>query len=406
MKKILKSIKLEKIPKQYLIGANLLVLALIALVLTIPYLRQDNFITDAKHPLIQTEARRIYDTCIREGQREECYKKEFKAPTETYGLYFSEHVLYAMQELDLQLRHCHVISHAISQIATRHQPKQWQKLLDSVNVNTCGGGFFHGILEAHAGDDPEFKIDSDTIIKICAPKEIDFRSRSCAHIMGHLSMVEWYGSSLEDALAVCKNIPLQLAQECGTGIFMEDSFQTSLYDHQLVAQLPVRDKARLDRQKERCYRYSDTEGRACWTDMAEIFVEYHNYEPDISYKECYSAPTKPEGDACYLKAVILMAISPNYDQPGKMAPACRFFENETSFYQQCLSFMNSSLMHYSPKFINRGIDLCSNVSDKFKGFCFDNLGKKLNEVVPDVSERSALCAQAPEKFLRACVREN
>ena len=65
LKKILKKLKIEKIPKRYLIGANVIVLALIALVFAGPHLpfKKSSFITDGNHPLIKTEAKRIYEDC-------------------------------------------------------------------------------------------------------------------------------------------------------------------------------------------------------------------------------------------------------------------------------------------------------------------------------------------------------
>jgi len=407
LKKILKKLKIEKIPKRYLIGANVIVLALIALVFAGPHLpfKKSSFITDGNHPLIKTEAKRIYEDCRYGGEREECYKKEFEPVTKTSGLFFSEHTLYAMQDLDPQLRHCHVLSHAIAQMATRNQPKRWQELLNSVNVDSCGAGFFHGILEAHAGDNPDFEINSDTIEEICVNGTMDFKSRTCAHIFGHLALIEWYGN-VDEALPICRGLRQELAQECGTGVFMEDSFQPGLFEHGMVPQLPVRDKARLDRQKARCFNYSHTEGRACWTDLAEIFVEYNNYEPAPAYKECYSAPTKPEGDACYFKAVILMAVSPAYDQPGKMVAPCKFFQDEEAKYNHCVNFMISSLMYYSPKFANRGIELCANIPKKSQAGCFEELGQLLKQRVSAVADREDLCRGTPAEFMDVCVLAN
>lgn len=403
MKKVI-----EKIPRFVLIILNIIILCLIVglIVVTIkPEITQGFRNSSEQNPsLIKEVAEKIYNSCLYQ-EREKCYKKEFEKPTKEKGLLFSEKVLYSLQNLDPQLRHCHVLSHAISQIATRNQPKKWMELLQIVDVSTCGAGFFHGILEAHVGDDPNFEINPETIKEICVPDNtMDFKARTCAHILGHLVLVENRGK-VDEGLVTCRDLPNELALECGTGVFMEDSFKTGLFEHDLVDSLPVRDKERLDRQTKRCRKYSGTEGVACWTDLAELIVEYYNYDPKPSFSGCYSAPTKAEGDACYLKGVILMAVSPKYDEKEKLTSACMPFKDDRGYFERCVNFMVSSLMYYSPKFIDRGNTLCSNIPENHKGKCFKELGRMLQMNVKSVEDRREFCKVIPEKYMSDCLQE-
>lgn len=353
-------------------------------------------------PEAKTTAGVIFEVCLREN-KEKCYKKEFTKLTKDEGIFFAQDTLYALQDFDPQIRHCHVLAHEIARIATIEDPSEWKKLLDKVDLNQCGGGFFHGVLEAHTGSDPSFKITSENIKELCQGDRIDdkeFRVRTCAHILGHLTMVETEGK-IEPALSICAELSETLAYECYNGVFMEDSFKTSLAVHGL-AELPVRDKPRLDRQRARCFNYKGLEASSCWTDMAEIFIEYYDYDPVIAYKLCNEAPEDLSRTSCYKKAVTLMAISPSYDKVERLVGPCKPFLKDDQNFNQCNGYMLAGLLFYSPKFTPRAVSLCSNIPQYHQGSCFKRIGELLEMNVPALPERETLCKNAPDEFKQLC----
>jgi hypothetical protein len=347
-------------------------------------------------------AQEIFDTCFRE-KKDPCYKKEFGELTKDEGIFFAQKVVYALQEFDPRMRHCHVLSHEVARIATLEDPSEWKKLLDKVDLNQCGGGFFHGVLEAHTGSDPSFKITPETIVGICKGERSDeneFRVRTCAHILGHLTMIETEGK-VEPALPICDALSDTLAYECYNGVFMEDSFKTSLAVHGL-AKLPVRDKPRLDRQRARCFKYTGEAAAACWTDMAEIFIEYHDYQAPITYKLCNEAPEQRSRESCYRKAVTLMAVSPPYDKVERLVSPCKPFLNNNEKFAMCYHSMISGMLFYSPNFADRAIKLCSNIPEHHRQGCFYKVGTLLKMNVSSLETRNDLCRDAPQEFKNLC----
>lgn len=350
----------------------------------------------------ESAAIKMASNCKGTSGKEPCYIKEFNSVTREKGFTFAENTLYALQNFDPALRHCHVISHEISKIATRANPSLWQDLIASVNVDTCGGGFLHGILEAHIGDDPDFTINDQTVPEICGNDYRVHKDRSCTHLLGHLILVQEEGD-VEKGAAVCSQInDANLSEECYTGVFMEDSFKTSLFDHGL-AELPVRDEARMIRQTQRCLKYTGVAGNGCWIDLAEIYNEFYNYDPLKVYESCYKAPAGQMGQKCYLKAAILMAVSPNYDNVENMVGICEVYDGQPALYQKCNYFALSALTHYSIKFTSRGVKLCSNIAESDRRSCFEELGRQLKALTPDIKEREDACAGTSERYMYLCV---
>lgn len=349
---------------------------------------------------IKLTAQKIDQGCQSQS-RENCYKNAFTSLVKNKGFIFAEKTLYALQDIDQNLRHCHVLSHHIGNMAVRITPEKWQDLIAEVNVETCGAGFLHGMIEAHVGDNPDFEINKNTINQLCNQDKKDHRERTCHHIMGHLSVIENQGD-YEKSLPACEEIDLYINQrECFTGIFMEDSFKLGLVEHGF-ATLPTRDKERMEKQKKRCFKYSGVVAQSCWIDLAEIFVELYDYNQQSAYNSCNLAPEQEAKKLCYQKAIILMAVSPNYDSKEKLVGECVPFVNNDKDYKQCIYFIVHSLMHYSPKFADRGIKLCNSIESKYKEYCFNELGTTMKMNVFEKNEREKLCSGTPDEYKKLC----
>lgn len=361
------------------------------------------------------EAKKIIETCSLQDKNI-CYNQELARTTTEHNMRFAIQVLHALQDIDPILRNCHVQSHHIANAATRKNPDAWKKLIQEADPSECGGGFIHGVLEVHIGYDSTFSITTGVILDLCSllgPDFIDHKVRTCSHFMGHLSLVEVAlnkGGSYESdisvikaALLACRDLPDALRLECDNGVFMEDSFKLTLVDHN-IATIPVRDEARMIRQKARCRDYSGMEGIACWTDLAEIFAELYNYDAWKTYEACKGAPELEEQRRCYLKAVVIIVASPTYDDSTKLAAICAPYANTNSQYQECLRFEISGATHYSIKLASRAATLCSTVSPQFQNYCFGELGRQLTEVGASADDKRAICGPYPQ-FSRLCTHD-
>lgn len=359
--------------------------------------------TSAKAVAYKEDAQKIVRQCTQK-ETEPCYKQAFTKVTMDKGITYAEQTLYALQDVDAQVRHCHVLSHEIGKVAVKKNPDDWKKLLDKVNADTCGGGFLHGILEAHVGYDSEFAVNADFINEICFKNQKTNRERTCSHIMGHLLLIDTK-AAIDPALPICGGVDSSMRLDCYTGIFMEDSFQLALIEHGFVSQLPVKDAAFVDKQEKRCLQYTDVASVACWTDMSELFTQLSNNDPATIYERCYNAPDKTAGNHCYLRGAILMAVTPvrEYDTAEKLQAVCRPYDTKTDIYKKCIDFMTSAFMFYSPKFANRGITLCTHIEDSLKEFCFKSLGEKLAVNITSVKEREKFCQGTPSEYKRFCI---
>ena len=139
--------------------------------------------------------------------------------------------------------------------------------------------------------------------------------------------------------------------------------------------------------------------------MAEIFIEFYDYDAAITYKLCNGAPEEQSRASCYKKAVTLMPLSPSYDKTERLVTPCKPFLKENEKYSQCYDFMLSGLLFYSPKFANRAVKLCSNVPENHKESCFNKIGTLLKMNISSLSEREVLCKDAPDEFTRLCSAE-
>ena len=354
---------------------------------------------------IEQEAERIVNICsvAKEG-RGKCYEKTLVQLTKDKDIFFTQKVLYAIQnidDIDPHVRNCHVLSHEIAEAAARKDPSKWRELMDQVDVSTCGGGFLHGILIVHTGDDPNFKISSSFINQTCYKRQHTFKERTCSHILGHLIALSTEGK-IDPGLEICEKTHPSFSDDCYNGVFMEESFKLILVDHGL-AKLPVRDEKRMITQEKRCLKYTGRPGVACWTDMAEIFVEFYNYDAAKTYESCNRAPEESERKECYLKGVILMAVSPNYNSEDNLLSACVPYTLDEELYSQCTNYIISSLMAHSASYADRGIKLCTNVDIKYRETCFNDLGEKLAINTHQRSDREELCRGTPEKYKSLCV---
>lgn len=381
------------------------ILIILALVLSVKQILIPRFFHKLDAEFFSSEAARIFSLC-KNTDTEKCYKKEFTTLTTNNNFHAGEQTLYALQDLDSTLRHCHVLSHEVGKAAVRANPAKWEEVVNESNPNTCGGGFFHGALEAHAGDDPNFVINKESIDALCVQGgPLDFKARTCTHLMGHLLLIETVGD-IEPALPVCQDLAAALSQECYTGIFMEDSYHFSLADHGL-ASVPAHDAAFIEKQKLRCLRFNGIAARACWMDMAELYIEDSGYDIIKTYNLCQAPPEAEAKKECHFKAAVLAVISPDYDDPNKLKNACGMLKTQDDRFEQCSSIIVSSLLYYTPKFTGRANTICSQMEKTdMRGRCYSQLGRELALSTKTPALREPYCQIVPAEYREMCVGKN
>lgn len=375
---------------------------IVALVFSILYissnLKNHNIDSQTNRENFQQQAQQIANECERET-KDICYRERFSKIAESKGFKFAESTLFALWDIDPFTRSCHVIAHKMTEGATRKDPKNWKKLIDQVDVSACGAGFLHGILEAHISLEPDFKVTSEVIDDICKEGASE-RRRMCSHFLAHILVLQNDGK-IEDSFPVCNGVKDELKFECFDGIFMEDHQKNIIVDHGLAKTPEFTDKY-AQGLAQRCDSFDGVKSSACWTEMAEIFAKASSYNQERVFEGCAKAEIEGNRVHCYLKGVVVLVTYPIYDSLDKIKGICDPYEADKGLFGACLNFAISALMNYSIKFADRGVFLCSNISEEFKKDCFKNLGEQLKMKAASLEEREALCKDAQDTHKKLC----
>ncbi len=392
---------IEKIPKNALIIANLVLLLFVLTIFSTAFWTKENkTVYSTDNMLVMNTASKLALECSR-GDKEKCYKSGFKQLIDSYNFSFAEQTLYTLQDIDEGTKSCHILSHYISRETVKKSPKDWQDLLDKVNVSACGSGFLHGVLEAHLGDNPNTSFSGKLSDEVCNRGEDSYRKRMCTHFMGHFFIVNTL-DNVDEAVPVCDDVVPELKFDCLNGLFMEHNQRIALNDHSLMP-LPAYTPEYAKDLEKICQKYTGVPSKACWTEMAEVYAKTFGYDAKTIYNKCYKTANADDAQSCYFKGVVVLATYPYNVTQKKLTDICRVYSDEST-YKSCTENLISSLMHYSPKFTSRGILLCSNIN-KYKEWCFNELGNQLSHFVLSADERLVLCSTAPENYKNLCAKK-
>lgn len=382
-----------------IILANILVLTAIIFVLVRSHGGSDK-IYSAKSPEIQETAQMLAKNCANQDQ-ELCYEDAFKSLINDYNFSFAEQTLFALQDVDPMTKSCHILSHFISRHAVRKNPGDWLTLMDQVDVNACGSGFLHGVLESHLGDDPDTEFNAALSEEMCNRGTEDYRKRMCTHFMGHFFIINT-NDDVAKAVPFCDGVSEGLKFDCLDGLFMEHNQKIALTDHGL-APAPTYTPEYAKSLEDVCKKYSGIQAGACHTELAEVYAKTFGYDAQAIYSNCYKTPNKELAQNCYFKGQTVLSTYPMDLTAKQLTDICKFYKDEAGA-KSCLSNVISSLMYYSPKFTARGLLLCESIP-AHNDWCVTELGNKLASIVPSPAERLAFCESAKnEKSRNLCAK--
>lgn len=388
---------IDCVPRSLLVRLNQILFVLIVVFSVSPYfVNNSRKVYKGDEWIIKESARNLIENC-RTKKGEDCYRKGFESLIKKYNFSFAEKTLYALQDLDEATKSCHILAHYLSRTAVNKDPGDWKYLLDTVNVNTCGSGFLHGVLEAHLGDNPRTEFSGALGNEVCDRGTDVYRKRMCMHFMGHFFIIETF-DDVAKAVPYCDMVVSPLRFDCLDGVFMEHNQKIALEDHGM-AKLPEYTPEYSKELEKTCLKFQGQASTACWTEMAEVYAKTFGYNAKIIHDHCYTAPSG-EAKSCYLKAAVALATYPYDVTAPKLTDICVFYKEEKA-YQECAHAIISSLLYYSPKFTSRGIALCAN-SEGNEKWCFNHLGQELSKFVTDIKERENLCVDSPEEYKRLC----
>lgn len=229
----------------------------------------------------------------------------------------------ALQQLESDIKteavvqkNCHSFTHAIGNYALVKYDYDLEKSI-AFNLDTCGGGYLHGIIEDYLEKNPE---KSSQLYTICT----NSKNGACFHALGHGFMLK-NQFDVEKSVLDCKTLDLSLQQvRCAEGLFMEN------FDS---ANSPDSDKPFLNRSdpfypcssqqnpyKNACYYYS---GR---------YIFRLNPDKDTALQTCLSLTTDM-AMAC-VRGMSAGIVRSDLNNPEKMESVC---QSVPKYFQSCVA---------------------------------------------------------------------
>jgi len=350
------------------------------------------------------QAEYIREICMKEGMNE-CYPRQLAFVVEKKDFQEALLVLDALQLVAPQTQSCHLIGHRMASAAVAQNPTSWKELVRSVPAERCGGGFIHGIMEGVSFEEAQFTSMSQFIVQACASKDgtVDraegLRESSCAHIGGHLALVE-SNMILNEALSICSGVLQRMQYDCYSGAFMETYTRENLAVHGLAELIPWDEEAAAKLQQH-CRAASGAAAKACWGEVPQLYIRIAGYDPPYAYQLCSQRVPSEYLDFCYAKSSGLLIVDPAFDR-AKTPLVCNPFFDDSERISKCIAAVISWLMLSSTELTPTAVSFCASIVDAFRETCYQEIGFHLNTSHITVAERKRLCANALKLFRFAC----
>lgn len=353
---------------------------------------------------IKNNAERIFKSCQSLGYKETCYADQFKELTKVTDSKISRKVLASLQQIDpINARGCHLMAHYISSSETRKDPAKWLDLLGEQDANSCSGGYIHGILEAHIGDDPSFELNAQAFPVICDHIKDPQRARlSCFHNLGHILLAEQH-NNIDSSVNVCNQLANYWeSYECLSGVFMENLTRLNLEAHGL-GYIKIWNKAFVEETEKLCSQYEYYIAKACWKETSYLYFTVNNEDPEELYQACKKAPNKIFQDECYIYGVGNMIASSRFKE-ANIKKLCNVYKPDNELYPVCYYQVIGGMLTSSITFSDWAIEFCNFADDSFKSKCFNRIGLVLKKVTNSQPAISKVCSKVNKDYQQECLK--
>jgi hypothetical protein len=335
----------------------------------------ENNVPNIKKDNIEAIALRAEANCSN-SDKNQCYPQFFYELTQKNNIKLSMPVLFQLQKIDPQnSRGCHFIAHRMSQAEVEKNPKDWEKVIKEVSPSLCTGGFLHGVLEVHAGNDKSFEINNQTVMNICQNmigSKNKFGERSCFHSMGHLLLMQKEGK-IDEAVNQCNTIEFMNAKyECLSGAFMETITQENLLAHGFVTKKDAWDRDKATETESLCRKYTDLPAKACWKEISFIYFAIHKSDPAGLYKECQAAPTKDMQDECFIYGAGNVVNTIRFEDRN-LVNTCHQLPIDNPLFNRCMSQIIGAMLTTTTDNLDRVLGLCSDSNPGYRVSCYSTL---------------------------------
>lgn len=335
-----------------------------------------------------------------------CYELQAEAMARIYPLPLSLLVLKKIQLLDTRTLDCHVIVHALIRQYVKDNPGSWDMYASQVDPYACNYGFIHGIAEARSLVDKSFVLNAKTVPLLC--KEFSEKmntqnlEQTCAHIMGHVLLVEKDGS-IPKAISICDDTPKPMQRECFAGIFMENFTRNNLVAHGIAEYIPW-DDAAVAAQEKICRSYSGEHAFSCWQEISHMYNNRTPEQPEKVYTQCNTAKEETFINGCYIHGANTLAQWKDADK-AYLARLCSPYMNDQVMYPSCLNTLLRSLIYADTSLTKRAMLLCEVAPKMHEKTCYSILTNALKKRA-STTEQNYWCTQIPNDYQSFCTKNN
>lgn len=392
-KSLIYSLIRKSLQSQALLALALLDIALVIILLGLP---------NPVGVFVEGDAQRLAQVCQNNPNWRTCYGNELASITKQHNFDYTLQIIKILPTVDPKTGDCHILAHQATGAEIAQDPLRWEELVKKIDANSCNYGFVHGIVEGRSRFDPKFNLNEESIPQICETitkyKPVKGIDQTCAHIMGHVLLVEKDGS-IPDTVNICEKIPQSLQYQCFSGTFMESFTRDNLVTHGLAKKIPWNEET-IKAQEDLCRKYQGFAAMGCWQEISHMYSAYFHDDPAKVFEACSRAPNIKFRNECYQHAVASLTTQ-GPEEENYFASLCKYYEDNEYEYQRCTLVAVDSMMNASISYTDRALNYCSAIPEGFKDECFKNIAEALALRVSR-EDQIRLCQNAPENYRLIC----
>lgn len=361
--------------------------------------RSDNQAASAD---VESKAQSVVTTCKEEDKWNICYPLMFQKLASQYDLELTTKILKKIISKDGRINSCHVIAHEIMSEEVKKHPDKWRELLAIADPNLCNYGFIHGIIEGRAAMDPGFRLDEKSIASFCTAmgdqKGIQGVEQGCAHIMGHMLLLQTKGD-VEQGFRVCAKTAETLQVQCAAGVTMESFTRTNLVEHGLGKYIPWNDET-ISSIESLCRKQTGTIAYGCWEMLSNLYNNRTPNDQAAVLAQCKKAPNETLQQGCYAYSVATLVQNPNATR-SYFSSLCNEFSG-SGFSSQCIFTAVKGLMNSTIVPSRTAIMYCESLSSQKKE-CFADINRLLSMRDYSQKEFTDYCSSARAENRNLCM---
>jgi len=310
-------------------------------------------------------------------EKGECLEDLAPVLVADYGFPETAGVLGGIEDLGFRLA-CHEFMHYLGWATFIQAESLADAFIQGSSI--CDSGVYHGIMEAYVDSqgllhDIEGSlrhIAESACNEVLGDSRITVGHRQlCYHGLGHGFML-FTDYDLPTALKYCDFIPDNMAGACYSGVFMENSFTSS------IPEWSSHGSEYIGSPEDPTYPCRILEPRyldSCYRYQSALFQFWHDWDYVEGFRECLNIPDEFV-DTCLL-GVGNNVPGAHIDNKGVAEICAKSLEINSYVYQKCIEGAIQQIAQLHTGRVELIADFCTYVLDGQTAHCYRELGKSL-----------------------------